>query len=270
MRRVFSFLFVLFILASCTAQPQQPAQQTPSCKVFEISTPTGCCRDLNDNKVCDTVDFAANITAAQEREAALQAEKARERAQQSGQYLPTIVNELYANASRTLRYRFMLKGDEIVVINNTITRKLHSDYPLGDQMVNGRRMKVVVNAVSVDPLGRNATAVCIPPPAMVAQGRNTQCDDIKDAVFTVPYDVFAFTMPTDWLKDLLYRTPFEILPGNHVGTITGTLYRFTDLKDAHRVTNLWVDDTLAMPIRVEVRKDGTIESWQEYDDLYRI
>jgi hypothetical protein len=231
-------LIILLLLSACTTAPA-PQQALPECRWPEIPSGTGCCRDLNENNICDTVDFAAQLEAEKQREYELAAQKARETAERSGKYRPTIVNELYANATGVKSYRFIYKGDEVVVANNTIVRRLTSEYPVGDQEISGRRMKAVVNAVYLDFINKKAVAECIPPPVLVAAKQDTVCDKFISYKFGVPFDVFAFKMPEKWLEEFLYRTPVTTLAGSHIAKRTATLYKFTDLQDANRKTHIW-------------------------------
>lgn len=266
--RTFAF-FVLFFLASCKA-PAQPQVAAPQCGLFEIPSDGGCCRDLNENDVCDTVDFAEDISAEQQREYDEAAARARAKAEASGTLKRTIMNDVYDNASAVTSYRFVHNGDEVVVANGSIVRKLLLDHPIGDQMVDGRRTKAVVNTITLDFANKKATGQCVPPAALVRQGRSTQCDAYKDLVFEVPFEEFAFKMPIAWLEDFLHRTPYEILPGQHVTKLTATLYRFTDLKDAQRKTSLWIADTTSIPVRVEVWQGNALVQQEDYFDLYRL
>ena len=193
---------------------------------------------MNENNICDTVDFASNISAIEQEEYEQAAIKAQATANRSGKYRQTIMNEIYANASAIKSYRFFYKGDDVVVANGSVVRKLISYYPVGDREINGKRMKVSVNAVWLDLSANKAVAQCVPPTDLVRQGMGTPCDDFAGINFEVPFDEFALKLPVEWLADFLYRTPYEALPGNHIGKLLATLYRFTDLKDANRKTNL--------------------------------
>ncbi|MEM4247375.1 MAG: hypothetical protein QXR48_01225 [Candidatus Woesearchaeota archaeon] len=260
---------LLVILASC-ASPQPGSQPAVQCKWPEIPNNGGCCRDLNENGICDTVDFATEIETQKQQEYEEAAQKARETAERAGKYKPTITNLLYENASKIRNYRFLYKGDEIVVANGTITRKLIANYPIGDQDINGRRMKVVINTVHIDLIGRNATAECIPPPELVKKRMGTPCDNFVGFRFPVDFDKFVLKMPTKWLEDFLYRTPTTILPGSHIGDRTATLYKFTDLQDPGKTTNIWIDDLAAIPLRVEVWQNGKLNEKEDYIDFYVI
>ncbi len=262
-------LFLALILVGCTT-PLHETQQVVQCKWPEIPSGTGCCRDLNENNVCDTIDLAEQLEAEKQKEYELAAQKARETAERSGKYKPTIVNELYANATSVKNYRFIYKGDEVVVANNTIIRKLVSEYPVGDQVISGRRMKVVVNTVYLDFVNKKSVAECIPPPIPVAAKQDTVCDKYVGYKFDVPFDVFAFKMPEKWLEKFLYRTPITTLPGSHIGKRTATLYKFTDLQDANRKTQIWADDVTGMPLRVEVWQGNVLEEAEDYLDFYVI
>jgi len=262
-------LFLAIILAGCTTTLPE-AKPAAQCKWPEIPADSGCCRDLNENKVCDTVEFAAEIEAQKQQEYEEAAQKARETAESSGRYKPTIVNQLYANASNITGYRFYYKGDEVVVANNSIVRKLTYYYPLGDRDVKGSRMKVFVNTVRLDFANKTAIAQCIPPESKVKKKQGTPCDDIAGIDFNVGFDNFAFKMPIKWLEEFLYRTPISILPGSHIGDRTATLYKFTDLQNANRITHIWLDDRTAMPLRVEVREGSRVAAGEEYADFFTI
>jgi hypothetical protein len=260
---------LLVILAGCTAVTQE-TQQSVKCKWPEIPSDGKCCRDLNENSICDTIDYASEIEAQKQQEYEQAAQKAKETAEQSGKYKPTVVNLLYENASSIKSYRFYYKGDEVVVANGTIVRKLTSLYPLGDKTINGRNMKVFVNTVWLDPLKRTAISECIPPEKLIREGTGTPCDDFAGEKFEIPFDAFAFKMPIKWLEDLLYRTPMTVLGGSHVGDRTTTLYKFTDLQDSSRKTHLWIDDQAQMPLRVEVWQVDTLAEQEDYLDFYII
>ncbi len=262
-------LLIFLLLSACTTLPAQK-QAVPECKWPEIPYDGGCCRDLNENNICDTIDLAAQLEAEKQKEYELAAQKARETAERSGKYKPTIVNELYANATSVKNYRFIYKGDEIVAANNTIMRRLVSEYPVGDRDVGGRRMKVVVNTIYLDIIGKKAVAECIPPPALVEAKQDTVCDKFIGYKFDVPYDVFALKMPEKWLEEFLYRTPITTLPGSHIAKRTATLYKFSDLKDANRKTHIWADDQTGMPLRVEVWQGDVLEQREDYIDFYVI
>ncbi len=259
-------LLLLLILSSCTA-PTRQIQPAAQCKWPEIPNDGGCCRDLNENSICDTVDFASEIEAEKQKEYETAAQQARELAEKSGRYKPTIVNLLYENAT-SKNYRFYYKGDEVVAANGTIVRKLTSLYPLGDRTINGRRMKVFVNTVWLDILQRTAVAQCVPPEKLVSGGRGTPCDDFANIAFSVPFDNFAFKMPAKWLEDLLYRSPVTVLGGSHIGDRTATLYKFTDLQDADRKTNIWIDDQVQMPLRIEVWQGDKLAEEEDYLDFF--
>ncbi|MEM4239902.1 MAG: hypothetical protein QXM31_00110 [Candidatus Woesearchaeota archaeon] len=261
--------FLVLVLAGCAAAPGE-VQQTSQCRWPEIPKDSGCCRDLNGNGICDTIDLAAEIEAEKQREYEEAAQKARETAEISGKYKPTIVNLLYANATGLKGYRFLYKGDEVVVANGSIIRKLVNEYQLGDREINGRRVNVVVNTVYLDFVGRAASAECVPPEALAKQQVGTVCDKFLGARFPVKFDVFAFKMPAKWLEDLLYRNPVTILPGSHIGKRPATLYKFTDLQDANRKTHIWIDDLAGMPLRVEVWQGGLLVEEEDYLDFYPI
>jgi hypothetical protein len=263
-------LFILLLLLSgCAAQEQQvkPAMQ---CKWPEIPNNGGCCRDLNDNKVCDTIDLASEIAAEKQQEYEAAALKAQITANRSGKYKPTIMNQIYENASAVNAYRFYYQGDEIVVANGTTARKLMYNYPLGDQDIRGRRMKVFVNTVHLDMLNKKAEAECIPPEKAVIENQGTPCDDIIGMRFEVPFDKFAFKMPIKWVEEFLYRTPFSILPGSHIGKRPASIYKFSDLQDSRRTTIVWIDDLAAMPLRVEIWQNNVLDSSEEYQDFFTL
>ncbi len=263
-------LIILLLLLSACTTAQAPQQALPECAWPEIPSGTGCCRDLNENNVCDTIDLAAQLEAEKQMEYELAAQKARETAEKSGRYKATIVNELYANATGVKSYRFIYKGDEIIVANNSIIRRLTAVYPLGDQQISGRRMKAVANTIYLDFTSKKAVAECIPPPILVAAKQDTVCDNFISYKFDVPFDVFAFKMPEKWLEEFLYRTPITTLPGSHIGKRTATLYKFSDLQDANRKTHIWADDMTGMPLRVEVWQGSVLAEAEDYIDFYII
>ncbi len=261
---------MLLFLTACAAAPQPTAEEKSECPLFEIPSESGCCRDLNENGICDVVDFAENISAEKQREYEQAAQKALETAQKSGRMKPTIMNELYENASKITNYRFLYKGDEVVVSNDSIVRKLVTHDDRGMQEINGRRTKVLVNEITLDPLHGEATARCIPDPLAIKEHLATPCDEILGMTFDFPYDRFSVKLPIEWLGEFLHRTPFEILPGTEIGKRKTTLYRFTALNDAQRKTSLWIDYQTSMPLRVEIRQ-GEELAWQEwYSDFYTI
>jgi hypothetical protein len=57
------------------------------------------------------------------------------------------------------------------------------------------------------------------------------------------------------------------MPGQDVGKLKTTLYRFTDLKDANTRTNLWVDQQTKLPVRAEVWKNNSLAQQEYYTDL---
>lgn len=261
---------MLLILVACTPKAAVLPVPQSQCKWPEIPKDGGCCRDLNENGICDTIDLAANISAIEQQEYEQAAINAQKTANRSGRYRPTIMNELYANASAIKSYRFTYKGDEVVVKNNSVMLRLVMDYPLGDKEINGKRMKPIVNTVWLDILGKKAVAQCVPPEELVRQGGGTPCDEIIGMDFEVPYDKFALKMPIKWIEEFLYRTPAEMLPGSHIGRRQTTMYSFTDLNDANRRTSLWVDSQTSMPLRVEIDKNGEILESEDYIDLFVI
>jgi hypothetical protein len=263
-------LIALLVLASCAAVKEQ--QQTPAsqCKWPEIPNDGGCCRDMNENGICDTVEFSQQIATEQQKEYDEAAIKAQITANRSGRYRPTIVNELYANASAIKSYRFYYKGDEIVVANGSVMRRLTLNYPLGDQTVQGRRMKVFVNTVWLDFINKTASAQCIPPAILVIQKQSTPCDDIIGINFSVDFDAFAFKMPILWLEEFLYRTPAEVLPGSHIAKRSATMLKFTSLQDSTKITTLWIDEQTGIPLRTETARGNTILEKDDYQDFYTI
>jgi hypothetical protein len=265
-----ALIIALLLLAACTAA-QPPAAEQQQCKVFEAPDGKGgCCRDLNENGICDTIDYAGEIAEQKQQEYEESAEKARETAAESGRLRRTIVNDLYDAAAEVKEYRFLYKGDEVVIANGTIVRNLLADYPLGDQDIEGRRVKVVINQVAFDFAAKQAMGECMPPAHLVRLNRGTQCDAVIGKTFPVSYDEFSFRLPIEWLKDLLHRTPYETIGNQDIGKLKTTLYRFTDLKDAQRKTNIWVDEVTKMPVRVEVRQGDNLERQEYYTDLYSI
>lgn len=263
-------IVMLVALVACThpaaVQPVPQAQ----CKWPEIPNDGGCCRDLNENRVCDTIDFAAEITAQEQKEYEEAAINAQLTANRSGRYRQTMANELYANASSVKAYRFYYKGDEVVIANNSIARKLTAEYPLGEMTINGRQMKVIVNTVWLDFTNRTAYAKCVPPAEIAAQGQGTSCDEFRGMIFPVKFEDFAFKLPAKWLEEFLYRTPVEILPGSHVAKRITTMYRFTDLKDSKHQTVIWADSQTSMPLRVEVTQDSKVVDGADYLDFFTI
>jgi len=267
MKRV--LIAFLLLLTACAAIPETTGPAV-ECKWPEIPSDGECCRDLNENGVCDIVDYAPEIEAQKQQEYEEAAEKARETAEKSGKYKPTIVNELHANASKVANYRFLYDGDEIIVANGSLTRRLFQDHPLGDREIDGRRMKVVVNTVLLDIMSKNATAECIPPQHLLKLERGTQCDEVIGRQFEVSYDEFKLRLPIEWLEDLLYRTPFDALPGTDIGRRKTMLYRFTALNDARRITNIWVDAQTSVPLRVEIWQGDNFIKEEVYSDFYPI
>jgi hypothetical protein len=265
--RWIGLIILLVILASCTA-PAPSVKPSAQCKWPEIPNDGGCCRDLNENGICDTIDLAPEISAEEQKEYEAAAERAQIIANRSGRYRPTIVNELYANASNVSSYRFLYRGDEIVIANGSIVRKLLMEYPLGDKTINNRRMKVLVNTVWLDPLNKKAVAQCVPPQKLVAEKVGTLCDNFKGIDFDVSFEAFGFKMPIKWLEEFLYRTPAAMLPGSNIGKRTTTIYKFTALNDSRRLTILWIDDLTAMPIRVEVWQGSELVEEADYLDLF--
>ncbi len=269
MKKAF-LLFALLLLASCaTVQPKQPLPVS-QCKWPEIPSDGGCCRDLNANGACDTIDLSVEIQAQEQKEYEQAALKSQVTANKSGRYKPTIVNALYASASNLTSYRFYYKGDEVVVANGSVMRKLMANYPIGDQTVNGRRMKVFVNTIWLDMLNKKAFAQCIPPEKLVKEEQGTPCDDIIGVDFDVSFDTFAFKMPIKWIEEFLYRTPAEILPGSHIAKRTAVIYSFTDLQNSNRKTTIWADEQTGMPLRVEVTEGKIVMEKADYLDFFQI
>jgi hypothetical protein len=264
----YTFLLLALVLAGCTAAPQQPEPQARECPLFEIPSETGCCRDLNENGVCDTVDYAGEIAAEKQQEYEEAAEKARETAEQAGKLKPTIVNELYENASKTRNYRFLANGDEVVVANGSVVRKLVNERDLGVQDVNGRRQKIIVTHILLDGAEKKAMGVCVPKPVAQKLERSSPCDPIASMQFEVPYAQYAMTLPLEWLGFFLHRTPFEVLPGTEVGKRRTTLYRFTALNDADRRTSIWVDVQTTLPVKAEIRQGDELIRQDLYADFY--
>ncbi len=268
--RTWLILAALIMLASCTTPQQPQPNQTTPCAWPEIVSDSGCCRDLNENGLCDTIDFKADIEQQKQQEYEESVAQSRETAEQSGKLKRTIVNDVYDAANAVTNYRFLYAGDEVTVTPERVTRKLVNDYDFGIREIAGRRQQILMNTIHLDVVNKNARGQCVPPEQLVKEGYNTPCDAIIGMTFDVPYDAFAMRLPPEWLKDFLFRTPYEIEPGSHIGKRTTTLYRFTDLKDAQHKTNLWVDDASQMPLRVEVWQDDTLVSQEHYIDLYLV
>jgi hypothetical protein len=263
-------LLALLILAGCATTQQNQPLPVSQCKWPEIPSDGGCCRDLNANGACDTIDLSVEIQTQEQKEYEEAALKAQATANKSGRYKPTIMNAVYANASSVKNYRFYYKGDEVVVANGSIARRLTYYYPLGDQTVNGRKMKVFVNTVLLDMANKTAIGQCIPPENLVKEKENTPCDDIIGVDFDVSFDTFGFKMPIKWLEEFLYRTPAEILPGSHIAKRTAILYSFTDLQNSNRKTKMWADEQTGMPLRVEVTEGKTVMEKADYLDFFQI
>jgi hypothetical protein len=259
---------VVFLTACSPKQITEPEEK--QCPVFEIPSEKGCSRDLNDNKICDVQEFAEEIEQQKQQEYEEAAQKALETAERSGQLKRTIMNDVYDKALQTKNYRFVYEGDEVVVANGTVVRKLISDYPLGGKEINGKRLQAVINTVFYDFTNKKTTAQCIPPERLVKLNRGTQCDEFIGIIFDAPFEEFALRLPIEWLEDFLYRTPYETSDGTHTGHQQTTLYRFTDLQDAQRKTNIWADTTTSLPIRVEVWQDSRQIIQKDYLDLYGI
>jgi hypothetical protein len=260
----------LVILAGCAAPQQAQPEATPTqCAWPEIPSDGGCCRDLNENGFCDTIDLAQEIEQQKQQEYEEAAQKARETAEAAGKYRRTIVNDLYDQALAVKGYRFLYEGDEVVVANGSVVRKLVNEYDLGIQEIQGRRQKVVVNEVILDKATRTAQGRCVPR-ARVKLDIATPCDAIIGMTFQLSYDSFAVKLPIEWLADFLYRTPFESLPSTDIGRRKTTLYRFTDLADAQRKTNLWIDQETKMPLRAEVWQGDELVQKEWHSDLWEI
>lgn len=266
MRYAFIVL-ALVLLAGCTTAPA-PQQQARDCPVFEIPSETGCCRDLNENNVCDTADYAGTIAAEKQQEYEEAAAKARETAEQAGKLKPTIVNELYENASKTKNYRFLWDGDEVVVANGSVVRKLVNEHDLGLQEVNGRNQKVILTHILLDSAAKTAMGICVPKPIAQKLERSSPCDPIASMQFEVPYAQYAVTLPLEWLGFFLHRTPFEVLPGTEVGKRKTMLYRFTALNDANRKTSIWVDVQTTLPVKAEIWQGEEMIRQDLYADFY--
>jgi hypothetical protein len=267
--RILIVLALLF-LAACTIAPSAPETKPRECPVFEIPAESGCCRDLNDNTVCDTIDFGENISAEKQREYEEAAAKARETAEQSGKLRPTIVNALYENASKVSGYRFYHEGDEVAVANGTVVRRLLTNIPIGDRDIAGRRVKAAVNTVYLDFQNRTAVGECVPPKHAAALGRGTECDGFIGALFPVDFDTYSFKLPIRWLEEFLNRKPYEDLPGGDIGKRKTTRYSFGDLQDGAKKTHLWVDTQTQMPVRAEVWKGAELVQQDVYSDFYPI
>lgn len=265
-------VFLIAFLIACTPQTaQQQSEPIMQCKWPEIIAPDGtCCRDLNENKVCDRAEFAKEIESQERQEYEERAEQARRTAEQAGKFKRTIINDLYDEALKVKNYRFLYKGDEIIVKDGRVTRKLLSEHPIGDRDVFGKRFKVVINTVSIDFDNKKATGTCVPNPELVRQDLSTPCDNFANVAFEVPFEDFAFKMPVSWLEDFLHRNPYQIFPGTHVGKLNTVMYRFTDLKDANKKTDLYVDENTKMPVRIVVRQGDQLVFQEEYIDLYTI
>ncbi len=270
MRMNYAIWLLVLILAGCVAQPQQTAPST-KCAWPEIPDGKGgCCRDLNENKVCDTIDFAGELAREKELEYNASAEKARRIAAESGKLKRTIVNALHENASKVSQYSFLYEGDEVVVANNSIVRKLVQNHEIGIKEIDGKKYKVVVNTVMIDLLGKKATAQCVPAAEFVRTHTPSPCDNYLGMTFDVLFEDFTLRLPIAWLEDFLHRTPYEALPGSQIGKLKTTLYRFTDLTDAQRKTNLWVDEQTKLPVRVEVWQNEKLVTHEDYSELHVI
>lgn len=260
-------VFLLILLAACAPTVQEEQIQ---CSWPEIPSNGKCCRDLNENGVCDVEEFAEEIEEQKQQEYEEAAKKAKEKFEKSGTLKRTIMNELYENATAITSYKFLYNGDQVIVANGSVVRELVNEHDLGIKEIEGRRQKVIINTVALDFIAKKATGTCKPEPRLVAQERSTPCDAIIDMEFEVPYDEFAFRLPIEWLRDFLHRTPYEALPGSEIGRSKTMLYRFTDLQDANRKTNLWIDTIIQMPLRVEVWQNDKLVKRVQYDDLFII
>ena len=154
-------VLVLLFLAACSSVPIEKEPEV-QCDWPEIPSNGKCCRDLNENNICDTTEFAEEIEAQKQQEYEKAAKEALAKAKQSGTLKRTIMNEIYDNASKITNYRFLYDGDEVVVNNGKVTRKLVNEYDLGIQIIEGRRQKVILNLITLDFVTKTATGTCIP------------------------------------------------------------------------------------------------------------
>ncbi len=262
-------LITLLILASC-AVPQQPHANQTRCAWPEIASDSGCCRDLNENGICDTKDFASEIEAEKQQEYEAAAQKARETAAQSGKLRRTIVNDLYDAAKAVTSYRFRYQGDDVIVTPEGVVRKLPHDRSIGIHEVDGKKYDVVINTIMLDLFNKQATAQCVPREEFTRTQTPSPCDNYLGIDFDVIFWEYHLRLPTEWLENFLNRKPYEALPGGDIGKLKTTIYRFADLQDATRKTYLWVDDQTKMPVRIEVWEGDKLRQHEEYVDLYAI
>ena len=251
-------------LAACTPAA---VDTEPQCDWPEIPKNGGCCRDLNENNICDTAEFSEEIEQIKQQEYEEAAKKARETAEKSGTRKRTIINDLYDRAITHTNYQFFYEGDTVIVTQDNVLRKLGREIDLGEKTINGRRMRVYINAVHLDFIGKTAEAECIPDEPVDLEHQGSPCDEFLEERFEVPYILYEFKLPPVWLGKFLHRNPIETQPGMHIGKQQVTMYRFSDLQDAQRNTILWVNGITGMPLKAEVWYANQLEERADYNDL---
>lgn len=260
-------LALLIALVSCSPAIQPSPQQHASCSWPEIPDNGGCCRDLNENTICDTVEFAEEIERQKQEEYEEAARRARETAQQAGQFARTVMDDIIDAAKQATDYAFVHKGDIVEVRDDMAIVKLVQDANLGVQEIDGRRKELIINTIILNPLERTAIGECIPAEQFIRTNTPSPCDAILNKTFTLDYDAYKRTLPMDWLWLAEHRKQYETLEGQHVGKRQATLYRIR--KENERL-NLWIDPVTKLPIKAERWQDNTLLESAEYVDLHKI
>lgn len=258
-------ILFLVLIAACTPGPKPIAKQ--QCEWPEILDNSECCKDLNENNVCDAEEFAEEIEKQKQEEYEEAARRARETAQKAGQFKKTVLDEVIEEAEKTTSYSFFYKGNKYVVFPRKIVVELVNEKNLGPKIIDGRRKTAIINTIHVFSGERRAEGLCVPPPEMVKAGMGTPCDEIIGEVFELRYDDYKIPLPMEWLWKVRHRNPYETLQAQHKNNKKTTLYKVRLGADS---INLWVDDVTKLPISVEYFREGEQPEKHNYFDLQKI
>ena len=267
MKYLLLILALLFFLASCAAPEPEAVPTQPECKWPEIPYEGGCCKDLNENNICDRVEFAEEIEQQKQQEYEEAAQKARKIAEQTGKFKQTVLDDILDAVKQVTSYKFIYQGDNIEVQPDKVVRKLVQDKNLGVQTIDGRRQEIIVNTIHLFPAEKRAEGSCVPAEEFVRTLTPSPCDEILDNIFVISYEEFMLNLPIDWLILVEHREPYEILSNQHVGKRRTTLYR---VRIGEEKINLWIDDNTMIPIAAERWKGDTRLVRDEYIDLQKI
>lgn len=249
-------ILVLILVAGCAAEPD--VIEPSKCQYPEIEYEGMCCKDINENKICDNIEFEKEIEELEKKEYEEAAQRARETVNKSGEFKRTVMDDVLDKAKKVENYTFIYKGDVIEVYANKTIRRL-----IADKVIDREGKKYIINTVRLLPQKRSI-GYCEPPED---ETLSSPCDDIFDMEFNVAYEEYDVRLPIYWLYRVEHRKPNQILENQQMGKRTTTLYR---IKISDDDLNLWVDSALSMPVKVEHWKGNRLLEKEEYFELKKI